>query len=109
MFNIKLSSDNASLRIRLYKNVVENKKKLDLMNVTMNFLHEKFEHLAVDSKNKDGLINKILMRLDNYEKNDVHMPDSHPLEALSARLNIIENNIEESNIISNFPLSIGVQ
>ena len=43
------------------------------------------------------------MRLDNYEKNDVHMPDSHPLEALSARLNIIENNIEESNINSNFP------
>ena len=48
----KLSSDNVSLRIRLDKNVVENIKKLDLMNITINCLLEKLNTLQSIQKTK---------------------------------------------------------
>ena len=73
------------------------------MNKQIMELLERIEYIAVDAKNKDGVINKLIQRIDNLEKNYVVMTDKSSVEVLNDRISQIENTIEVANKNVNFP------
>ena len=99
----KLNKENSSLKNKLDKSINDNKNKFDSLNKQITELMDKIELIGVEANKKDGVINKLIQRLEQLEKNEVEMIEKTSVEVLNDRINSLENNIELSNNNNNFP------